>query len=69
MLKEILGISISEKNKNEATVLFSIQYLQTPLYNIKGHTRFDDPSSCSTWKEKEKEVTLVKYDTGWKIKK
>ena len=69
MADKIIGISISENNKNEARVAFTIKYVKTPLYNIKGHKRFDEPSSCSLWKEKEKEVKLVKYDNGWRIKK
>ena len=69
ILKEVIGISISESNKKEATILFINQYVKTPLYNIKGHKRFDETSNCSSWKEKEKEIKMIKYDTGWRIKK
>ena len=68
-LNEILGVSISKENKNKVTVLFSTKYKETPFYKYRRSAGFDNIYNCSTLPEKEVEVTMIKYDTGWRIKK
>ena len=60
--KEIIGVSISEDGKR-AEVIFKGKFMPTPFYGIRGYN-----SSCKL-ESGERTVTLVKYDTGWRLQK
>lgn len=65
-VKEVLGVSLNE-DKNEAKALLLISYLKTPFADLSGE--FFNPRNCNNLPESlEKEITLIKYDTGWRIK-
>lgn len=59
--KEIVGISI-DPNSNKAKVICKGDYQKTPFFKIV-RSRTD----CKESKGVEKEVTLVRYDTGWRL--
>jgi hypothetical protein len=65
-ISKVLGISLSNNNK-EAKVLIEIQYDPSPFAGLVGRKSF--PSQCHQKQIEEKEITLIKYDTGWRIKK
>ncbi len=65
-VKDVLGISFDENN-NEAKALLLISYKTTPFSDFYGE--FFNPRNCNNLQESlEKEITLIKYDTGWRIK-
>lgn len=58
-INEILGVSVNQENKT-AKVLFEYSYEPTAIANIC-------LKECKKGNIK-KEVELIKYDTGWKLK-
>tara|TARA_R110002051_G_scaffold2660_1_gene14284 strand:+ start:27651 stop:28229 length:579 start_codon:yes stop_codon:yes gene_type:complete len=65
-VSRVLGISLSNNDK-EAKVLIEIQYDLSPFAGLVGKKSF--PNQCHYNQIEEKEITLIKYDTGWRIKK
>lgn len=62
-LLEIVGISQTE---NEAVVRYKINTTNTPFMELRKFYR--KQSRCKVGQE-EKEITLIKFDTGWQVKK
>ncbi|MFD2565889.1 hypothetical protein [Pseudotenacibaculum haliotis] len=66
IVTKILGISLSA-DKNKATVLVRIDYAKTPFAELVGERH--EPRNCHKRRYEEKEINLIKYDTGWRITK
>jgi len=64
-ITEILGVSNSD-NSREAIVLVKIVHELSPFASLIDNISY--PSNCHRKNIEEKEITLIKYDTGWKIK-
>jgi hypothetical protein len=62
---EILGMSFSDDDQ-QADVVFLVETKPTPFYSIALNRGGSD--KCSLLGTAEREVTFVKYDTGWRIK-
>jgi len=65
-ITEVLGISSSE-NSREAVVLIKIVYDLSPFAGLVNKS--SSSRNCYKNSIEEREITLIKYDTGWRIKK
>jgi len=65
-ITEVLGISSAE-NSREAVVLIKIVYDLSPFAGLVNKS--SSQSNCNNKSIEEREITLIKYDTGWRIKK